>query len=120
MADKFGEVVAFAAEIFPTDPADLAVLAISIVVAVLRVADLVAGPQQRHALCEKQTGELVLAQLAAQRDDSGIVGRAFDPAIVAVIVVGAVAIVFAVGFVVLLVVCEQIGQREAVMDGDVV
>src|SRR3954471_5578221 len=41
-------------------------------------------------------------------------------AIVAVVVVGAVAIVLAVGFVVLLVAAEQVGQRETVMDGDVI
>src|SRR3954471_20454425 len=41
-------------------------------------------------------------------------------AIVAVVVVGAVAIVLAIGFVVLVVVAEQIGQRETVMDGDVI
>src|SRR5882757_6257895 len=41
-------------------------------------------------------------------------------AIVAVIVVGAVAIAFAIGFVVLLVVAEQIRQRKTVMDGDMI
>src|SRR4051794_27094501 len=41
-------------------------------------------------------------------------------AIVAVVVVGAVAVVLAVGLVVLLVVAEQIGQRKTVMDRDVV
>src|SRR4051812_25747581 len=41
-------------------------------------------------------------------------------AIIAVVVVGSVAIVFAVGFVVLLVIAEQIRQRKTVMDGDVV
>ena len=40
-------------------------------------------------------------------------------AIVAEIVVGAVAIVLAIGLVVLLVVAEQIGERETVMNGDV-
>src|ERR1700722_17838045 len=41
-------------------------------------------------------------------------------AISAVIVVGAVAVVLAVGLIVFFVVAEQISQREAVMDGDVV
>ena len=120
MADEIGEVLAFLAEIFPADPADLVVLAIGVVVAVLRVADFVAGQHQRRALRQQQAGELVLAQLAPQRGDRGIVGRAFMAAIVAVIVAGAVAIVLAVGLVVLFVVAEQIRQRETVMDGDVV
>ena len=69
---------------------------------------------------EEKAGELVLAQLPAQRNDRGIAGRAFMAAIVAVVVVGAVAIVLAVGLVVLVVVAEQVGQRETVMDGDVI
>src|ERR1044072_7930743 len=39
-------------------------------------------------------------------------------AIVALIVVGAVAITLAIGLVVFLVVAEQVSQRESVMDGD--
>ena len=120
MADEIGEVLAFLAEVFPTNPADLVVLAIGVVVAALRIADFIAGQHQRRALREHQARQLVLAELAAQRNDRGVVGRAFMPAIVAVVVAGAVAIVFAVGLVVLLVVAEQIRQRETVMDGDVV
>src|SRR5581483_11705059 len=111
MCDEVGEVVILA-EILPADPADLIVLAIGIVVAGLRVGDLVAGEDQRQALRQQQCGERILAKLPAQRDDIGIVGRSLMTAIIAVIVVGAVAIVLAVGLVVLLVVAEQIGQRE--------
>src|SRR5437764_9335094 len=104
MTDEIDEVFAFLAKVFPADPADLVILAIGVVVAVLRVANFVASQQQRRALCEQQAGELVLAELAAQRDDFGIVGRAFNPAIIAVVVVGAVAVLLAVGLVVLFVV----------------
>src|SRR5262249_19433719 len=120
MADEVGEILGLVAKTVPIDPADLIVLAVGIVVAVLRIADLVAGEQQRRTLREQEAGELVLPQLAAQRDDIGIVGRALDAAIVAVIVVGAVAIVLAIGLVVLLVVAEEIHQRETVMHGDVI
>ena len=48
----------------------------------------------------------------------GIVGVAFGAAIPAKIFVVAVAIVFAVGFVVLLVVTDQIVQGKAVVRGD--
>ena len=61
MGDEAGKILAVLAEIFPTDPAGLIVLAIGIVVAQLRVADLVAGKQQRRALRQQQAGELVLA-----------------------------------------------------------
>ena len=50
----------------------------------------------------------------------GIVGRSFDAAIRAVVVVRSVAIVFAVGLVVLVLVADEIGEREAIMHGDVV
>src|SRR5258707_9462349 len=76
VADEIGEVVAFAAKTLPADPAGLVVLAIGIVVAVLRVADFVAGQNQRQALCQQQTGQLVLAELAAKRRDRRVVGRA--------------------------------------------
>src|ERR1700742_410453 len=120
MADEIGEIVALAIEAFPIDPADFVVLAIGIVVAVLGVADLVAGKDQRHALCQQQARQLVFAKLMPQRDNRRIVGGAFMAAIVAEIVAGAVAIVLAIGFVVLLVVAEQVGQRESVMHGDMI
>ena len=77
-ADEVDQIVARLAEAFPADPADLVVLAIGVVVAVLRIADLVAGEQDRHALRQHQAGELVLAQLQPQRQHRGIVGRALD------------------------------------------
>src|SRR5204862_534976 len=120
VAVEIGEVVALLAEIVPIDPAGLVVLAIGVVVAVLRIADLVAGQQQGRALREEKAGELVLAQLPAQRNDRGIAGRAFMAAIVAVVVVGAVAIVLAVGLVVPVVGADQVGQRETVVDGEAV
>src|ERR1017187_3720793 len=120
VADKIGEVVAVAVEAFPADPADLVVLAVGIVVAVLAVADLVAGENQRQALRQQQTGKLVLPKLTAKCCYRRIVGRAFIAAIVAVVLAGAVAVVFAIGLVVLFVVTEQIRQREAVMHGDVI
>src|SRR6187551_3622634 len=99
------------AEIFPADPADLVVLAVGVVVAVLGVADFVAGQDQRHALRQQQGRQLILAQLAAQCGYRHIVSRAFVAAIVAVVVAGAVAVVLAIGLVVLLLVAEQVRQR---------
>src|SRR5689334_9137835 len=104
MSDELDHVLAVLAEIVPADPADLVVLAIGVVVAGLRVADLVAGKEQRNALRQHKAGQHVLAQLPAQAENGRIVGRALDTAIVAVVVVGAVAIVLAIGLVVLLVV----------------
>ena len=53
----------------------------------------------------------------AQRLDRGVVGRALDAAVPAQVVVVAVAVVLAVRLVVLLVVGDQVVQREAVVAG---
>jgi hypothetical protein len=50
MGDKIDEVAAFVARAFPADPAGLVVLAIGVVIAVLGIADLVAGQDQGSAL----------------------------------------------------------------------
>src|SRR5260370_4079245 len=119
-ADEIDEVVAVATKAIPVDPACFVVLAVGIVVAVLAIADFIAGQNQRQALREQQTGKLVLPKLSAKGCYRRIVGRAFMAAIGAVVLVGAVAIVLAIGLVVLFVVAEQIRQCEAVMHGDVI
>ena len=50
VTDKIGKILALDAQAGPIDPADLIVLAIGIVVALLAVADFVAGEQHRYAL----------------------------------------------------------------------
>ena len=54
VADEIGEIKVFAAETVPADPADFVVLAVGIVVAALRIADLVAGQNQRQALRQQK------------------------------------------------------------------
>src|SRR5690242_11180150 len=120
VSDELDEVIAFAAQTFPTDPSDWIVLAIGVVVAVLGVADLVAGEEERNALCKQQASELIFPQPVAKRIDLGIIALAFMAAIVAVIIVGAVAIILAISLVMLGVVAEHISQREAVMYRDVI
>src|SRR5205085_1401071 len=89
-----------------------------VVVALLRAQELVAGQQHRHALREEEGGNQVARLSLAQGEHLGIVGRALGAAIPAAVLIEAVAIVFAVGFVVLLVVGNEIEQGEAVVAGD--
>ena len=98
------EVLALALAQPPLEPGDLVVLAPGVVVAVLGAAELVAAEQHRHALREEQRGEEVALLAPAQLDDLGVVGLALDAAVPRAVVVGAVAVVLAVGLVVLLVV----------------
>src|SRR5271165_4458254 len=99
----------------PVVPADLVVLAVGVVVAVLGAAELIAAAQHGNALRKKQRRQQVALLALACGEDFRIVGRTFNAHVPGVIVVGAVLIVLAVGFVVLVVVADQVFQREAVV-----
>ena len=101
----------------PVEPVGLVVLAIGVVVAALRAADLVAHQDHRHAQRQQRDGQEVLHLAVAQLLDRRVVGRPFDAAVPTAVVVGAVAVVLAVGLVVLLVVGNEIVEREAVVAG---
>ena len=102
----------------PVDPADFVVLRIGIVVAALRIADLVAGKQHRDALREHQRRNEVALLLLAQREDALVLGGTLGAAVPRAVVVVAVAVVLAIGLVVLVVVGNEVLEREAVMGGD--
>ena len=91
---------------------------VGVVVAALGAAALVAGGDHRDAGRQAQRGQQVRGLLAAQGHDLGVVGLALDAAVPGPVVVGAVAVVLAVGLVVLVVVGDQVAQREAVVGGD--
>ena len=88
----------------PIEPADLIVLTVAVVVALLGPPDLITHAMHRHALRKKERGQHVALLPLAQRIDREVIGRPFSPAIPALVVVGAVTVVFAVGFVVFVIV----------------
>ena len=102
----------------PVEPADFIVLAVRIVVAALRACELIAGGQHHRALRQQQRGEKVAHLPAAQREDLGIVRRAFGAAVPGAVVTVPVAVLLAVRQVVALVVGDEIVQREAVVRRD--
>src|ERR1700692_940428 len=102
----------------PVEPGDLVVLAVGVVVAPLSAAEFVAPQQQRYAGRKQQRRKKRPLLPGAQRQHIGIVGWALGSAVPRAVVVGAVAIVLGVGLVVLAVVGDQIGQREAVVHGN--
>src|SRR4029079_7063021 len=65
----------------PVEPAQLAVLAVGVVVAELRPADLVAHRDHRHADGQELDREQVPDLTIAQRLDRGAVRRALDAAV---------------------------------------
>ena len=106
----------------PIEPAGGVVLAIGVVVALLAVADLVAGIEQRRALGQQQGGEHRALDAGAGTPDRGVIGR---PVIVGAgaevggdFVGAAGAVVLAVGVVVIAAVADHVGQRVAVVHGD--
>ena len=101
--------------LLPVDPRQLVVLAVGVVVAALGAADLVAGQEHRHALRQQQRREEVALLPRPQLVDRRIVGRPLDAVVPRAVVALAVAVVFAVGLVVLVVVRHEIAQREAVV-----
>ena len=102
----------------PLVPGDLVVLAPGVVVAVLGAAQLVAAEEHRDALRQHERHEEVALLAGAQRVDLRIVGRALGAAVPGPVVVGPVAVVLLVRLVVLLVVGDEVGEREAVVGGD--
>ena len=102
----------------PVQPAGGIVLAVGVVVALLAVAELVAGTEHRRALGQQQAGQHRATHAQAQLGDGGIHGRALDAEVGAEFLVAAIAVVFAVGEVVLAGVRDHVGQCEAVMHGD--
>jgi hypothetical protein len=79
---------------------------------------LIAAGEHGHALREHERGEEVAHLALAQVVDLGIVGGAFRAHVPTVVVVGAVGVVVAVGLVVLVVVADEVAEREAVVRGD--
>ena len=102
----------------PVEPIQVIILTVSVVVALLRMSDLVPHEDHGDALAEHQDGECVFDLTAAQRHDVRIIGGPLNAAVPRVIVVGAIVVVLAVGLVVLVVLAEEIPKGEAVVTGD--
>ena len=102
----------------PVHPRQVVVLAVAVVVAPLGAPQLVARHQHGHPLGQEQGGQEVALLAAAEGEHVGIVGVALDAAVPRPVVVGAVAVVLAVGLVVLAVVGDQVAQGEPVVGGD--
>src|SRR5208337_2349188 len=99
----------------PVEPAGLIVLAICIVVSSLGTAYFVSHQKHRSAGRQQCQRKEILALTVAQLLDTWIFGRAFHTAVPAQVVGHTVMVVFAIGFIVFLIVRHQVVQRETVM-----
>src|SRR5215469_415811 len=102
----------------PIDPADLVVLAIGVIVALLRPTKLVAGEQHWCSLRQQQGGEEIPHLASPQRAHLFVLGRALDSTIPRTVVGVPIPIFLAVRLVVTIVVGDEVIEREAVMGGD--
>ena len=96
----------------------LVVLAVGVVVAVLGARELVARQDHRGAAGKEQRRQHVAHLPEADRADVGVVGRAFGSVVVREVVGVTVAVLLAVRLVVLVVVGDEVVEREAVMGGE--
>src|SRR5262252_7865439 len=98
----------------PVEPTDLIVLTIGIVVPALRAPDFVAHEQHWRTESEQRQHEEVLDLPITQGLDGWIISRSFHAAIPADVEVGPVPVVLSVRLVVLLIVRDQVVERESV------
>src|SRR3954468_24788003 len=116
-ADEFAQGAAFGRDAEPVEPCGVVVLSISIVVAALSMAKLVASEDHRRPVrqqgCRKKIALLPLAELNNLR----VVGRSLDAVIPGMIIRVSVAVVLAIGLVMFVVVGHDVVQCEAVMRG---
>ena len=102
----------------PVEPTDFVILAIGVVISLLGTPYFIAHRDHGHSDGEQRGRKEILHLATAHLFDFRIVRGAFDAAIPGTIVVGAVAVLLEVGFIVLLFIGDQIVQREAVVTGD--
>src|SRR5207237_2259874 len=102
----------------PIEPADLVVLTISVVVAVLRPAPLIAAGQHWHALRKKKCRQEIPPLPFAQGIDLWVIGRPFDAAIPRLIIIVPVVVAVAVRLIVLFIVADQVVESKTIVRGN--
>src|SRR5208337_4549734 len=102
----------------PVQPGELVVLAIGVIVPLLGVPDLVAGQEHGDALGEHQRDHEIALLALAKFENDRVVGRSLGSAVPAIVAARAVAVLLAVGLVMLVVVRDKVFEREAVVAGD--
>src|ERR1700722_9607015 len=102
----------------PIKPADFVVLAIRVIVATLGTSHLVASADHRNSQRHHHDGDEVFDLSPAQILDLLIIRRTFDAAVPAQVVIRTIPISFAVRFVVLTVVGNEVVEGKAVMAGN--
>src|ERR1700738_4865909 len=102
----------------PGEPADLIVLAIRIVVAILRAAELVTSAKHRYTLAQEERGEKV-SPLAVSQCVNGLVRRrSLETTVPGIIVIFTVAVPLAVRLVMFFIVADKVVESKSIMRGN--
>ena len=117
VAEKTVNVSVFLQEV-PVQPGNGIVLAIGVVIPELGIAEFVSGQKHRGSTAAQEDGTGIFDQTVAELVDRGIVGFPFNATVPAAVIVSAVGIVPAIGFIVFGAVGIQIIQRKTIVAGD--
>ena len=105
-------------QIAPVKPGDFIILTVGIIISILRISKFISGQKHGGPAAAKQHSKCIPAHFFPEGKNIRILCKAFCSAVPAIIGIGTVRIVPAVGFVMLLVVGVQIVKGKAVMAGD--
>ena len=104
----------------PVHPAGRIIRRVGVVVAALRVPELIARIEKRDPLCQENIGERIPDLLFPEIDDVLFLCLPLDAAVPAEVLGGSVIIVLAVCVIVLFIVRDKVGERKSVHVRDVI
>src|SRR5512132_2667527 len=99
----------------PIEPAGFVILAIGVVVSTLRSPHFVTHEKHRHTNRKHRYGQKVFYLSVSEFLHAGIIGWTFNTAVPTSIVVRPVAVVFAICFVVFVIIRDEVVEGEPVM-----
>src|SRR5262245_14386289 len=84
----------------PVEPGQRVILAIGIVIALLTMAELIAGEEHRYPLRQQQGGHEVARLLPTQGLHGRLIRRTLNATVPAIVVIGSILVVLAIRFIV--------------------
>src|SRR5262249_38318896 len=102
----------------PVKPGDRRILAISIIVPVLGLAELIPGEEHWNTFGKEKGGEKVTLLLGSKSIDSNVIRRSFYTTVPALVRICSIPIFFTIGLVMFVIVANQISQGEPIVSGN--
>ena len=112
---EVAEDISILLQVVPVEPRNLIVLTIGVVIALLRVAHLIARQHHGYTLAHHEHGDGIFHLLVTQAVDVGIIAFSLAATVPTVIMVFAIAIVLTVGFIMLFVIRHEVHHRKTIV-----